>query len=165
MRSPQHTGVDAGRFFPFGNAADLPPDQREEDGRSVCFDRGAGGAVGLLGRPRVRLRLTLEVPRGQVDRPAVRRGAGRLLDTGHPGRAEPVRAARAGPGRAVAAGATEDVEFELNGIGHVFPVGHRIRLAVSSAYWPWIWPQPDTAAGFTLDPAGSSLELPVRGRR
>lgn len=31
-------------------------------------------------------------------------------------------------------GTTEDVTFELNGIGHTFPAGHRIRLAVSSAY-------------------------------
>ncbi len=38
-----------------------------------------------------------------------------------------------------------------------------MRLAVSSTYWPWIWPRPD-AAGFTLDPAGSSLTLPVRRR-
>lgn len=58
-------------------------------------------------------------------------------------------------------GGTEDVTFELNAIGHTFPAGHRIRLAVSSAYWPWIWPQADSA-GFVLDPAGSALELPVR---
>ncbi len=56
------------------------------------------------------------------------------------------------------------MEFELNGIGHAFPAGHRIRLAVSSAYWPWIWPQPESAAGYTLDPAGSVLEPPVRER-
>jgi hypothetical protein len=61
-------------------------------------------------------------------------------------------------------GAAQDVEFELNGIGHAFPAGHPIRLAVSSAYWPWIWPQPESAAGFMLDPAGSVLELPVRAR-
>jgi hypothetical protein len=51
---------------------------------------------------------------------------------------------------------------ELHGTGHTFPPGHRIRLAVSSAYWPWLWPEPGSEAGFTLDPAGSSLELPVR---
>jgi hypothetical protein len=61
-------------------------------------------------------------------------------------------------------GTTEDVTLELNGIGHAFPPGHRVRLAVSSAYWPWIWPQPESVAGFTLDPAGSALELPVRTR-
>lgn len=60
-------------------------------------------------------------------------------------------------------GATEDVAFELNGIGHTFSPGHRIRLAVSSSYWPWIWPQPGSA-GFTLDADGSLLELPVRRR-
>lgn len=60
-------------------------------------------------------------------------------------------------------GATEDVAFELNGIGHTFPPGHRIRLAVSSSYWPWIWPQAGSA-GFTLDADGSFVELPVRRR-
>lgn len=44
MRSPQSTGLDAGRFFPFGNATDLPPDQRAEDGRSVCFDLDVGAS-------------------------------------------------------------------------------------------------------------------------
>ena len=38
VRSPQQTGLDAGRFFPFGNDADLPPDQRDEDAKSVCFE-------------------------------------------------------------------------------------------------------------------------------
>lgn len=47
-------------------------------------------------------------------------------------------------------------------MGHTFPPGHRIRLSVSSAYWPWIWPQPDSAHGWTLDPAASTMELPVR---
>lgn len=61
-------------------------------------------------------------------------------------------------------GTTEDVVFDLNGIGYAFPAGHRIRLSVSSAYWPWIWPQPGSEAGFTLDPAGSTLELPLRAR-
>ncbi len=54
------------------------------------------------------------------------------------------------------------MEFELSGIGHAFGAGHRIRLAVSSAYWPWLWPQPESEAGFALHPTGSALELPVR---
>ncbi|MEU6255254.1 CocE/NonD family hydrolase [Streptomyces sp. NPDC047043] len=164
VRSPQHTGVDAGRFFPFGNDADLPPDQRDEDGRSVCFDFVVGEETWVLGRPRVRLRVTSEVASGQI--------VVRLCDMTPDGSSTLVTrgvlnlSARQGRDRAVpwTTGATEDVEFELNGIGHVFPSGHRIRLAVSSAYWPWIWPQPDSAAGFTLHPEGSSLELPVRAR-
>ncbi|MFI6929863.1 CocE/NonD family hydrolase [Streptomyces sp. NPDC050287] len=164
VRSPQHTGVDAGRFFPFGNDADLPPDQREEDARSVCFEFEAGEETWVLGRPRVRLRLTSELPRGQV--------IARVCDVAPDGSSTLVTrgvlnlSARQGRDKVVPwePGATEDVEFELNGIGHAFPAGHRIRLAVSSAYWPWIWPRPESAAGFTLDPAGSVLELPVRAR-
>jgi putative CocE/NonD family hydrolase len=164
VRSPQHTGVDAGRFLPFGNDADLPPDQREEDARSVCFDFEVGEETWVLGRPGVRLRLTSEAPRGQV--------VARVCDVAPDGSSTLVTrgvlnlSARRGRDRAVPwePGATEEVAFELNGIGHAFPPGHRIRLAVSSAYWPWIWPQPDSAAGFTLEPAGSFLELPVRAR-
>ncbi|MGW7203868.1 CocE/NonD family hydrolase [Streptomyces sp. NPDC054837] len=164
VRSPQHTGVDAGRFFPFGNDADLPPDQREEDARSACFEFAVGEETWVLGRPRVRLRLTSEVPRGQV--------VARLCDVAPDGSSTLVTrgvlnlSARHGRDRAVPwePGATEEVAFELNGIGHAFPPGHRIRLAVSSAYWPWIWPQADSAAGFALEPAGSFLELPVRSR-
>ncbi|WP_405973550.1 CocE/NonD family hydrolase [Streptomyces sp. NBC_00988] len=162
VRSPMHTGVDAGRFFPFGNDADLPPDQRDEDARSACFEFEVPAETWVLGRPRVRLRLTCGVPRGQV--------IARLCDVAPDGASTLVTrgvlnlSARHGRDRAVpwTPGATEDVTFELNGIGHAFPPGHRIRLAVSSAYWPWIWPQPESAAGFTLDPEGSALELPVR---
>ncbi|CAL9485443.1 hypothetical protein SUDANB105_03108 [Streptomyces sp. enrichment culture] len=164
VRSPLHTGLDAGRFLPRGGDTDLPPDQREEDARSACFEFAVPEETWVLGRPRVRLRLTCEVPRGQV--------IARLCDVAPDGASTLVTrgvlnlSARRGPDRAVPwePGATEDVTFELAGIGHAFAPGHRIRLAVSSVYWPWVWPQPESAAGFTLEPAGSTLELPVRAR-
>ncbi|MEZ0066331.1 putative CocE/NonD family hydrolase [Streptacidiphilus sp. MAP12-20] len=160
--SPQQTGVDAARFFPFGNDTDLPPDQREEDGRSVCFDTAAlGHRVEILGRARVRLRLTCPSRRGQV--------IARLCDVAPDGSSTLVTRgvlnllSREGRDRTVewTPGGTEDVEFELWGVGHAFPPGHRIRLALSSAYWPWVWPHPD-ARGFTVTPGASTLELPVR---
>ncbi|MFI5807948.1 CocE/NonD family hydrolase [Streptomyces sp. NPDC051561] len=160
--SPMHTGLDAGRFFPFGNDSDLPPDQRDEDAKSAAFDFPVVDApIEILGRAKVRLRLTMDVPSGQA--------IARVCDVAPDGSSTLVTrgvlnlSARNGRDRADAwpRGATEEVEFELNGIGHTFPPGHRVRLAVSSAYWPWIWPQADSA-GFVLDPAGSWLELPVR---
>ncbi|MGK3942369.1 CocE/NonD family hydrolase [Streptomyces caeruleatus] len=164
VRSPQHTGVDAGRFLPVGNDADLPPDQREEDARSACFEFAVGEETWVLGRPRVRLRLTSEVPRGQV--------VARLCDVAPDGSSTLVTrgvldlAARQGLDRAVPwePGSTQEVAVELDGVGHAFRAGHHIRLAVSSAYWPWVWPQPGSQAGFVVDPAGSFLELPVRAR-
>ncbi|MFK0022425.1 CocE/NonD family hydrolase [Streptomyces sp. NPDC090798] len=164
VRSPQHTGVDAGRFRPVGNDADLPPNQREEDARSACFEFEVPGETWVLGRPRVRLRLTSRSPWGQV--------IARVCDVAADGSSTLVTrgalnlSARYGPDQAVSwnPGSTEDVVFDLTAIGYAFPPGHRIRLSLSSAYWPWIWPQPGSAAGFILDPAGSCLELPVRAR-
>lgn len=51
VRSPQHTGVDAGRLFPSGDDADLPPDQREEDARSACLEFEVPEETWVLGRP------------------------------------------------------------------------------------------------------------------
>ncbi|WP_413752959.1 CocE/NonD family hydrolase [Streptomyces sp. R-74717] len=160
--SPQQTGLDAGRFFPFGNDADLPPDQRDEDAKSVCFEFPVEDApIEILGRPRVKLRIRMDVPRGQA--------IARLCDVAPDGSSTLVTrgalnlSARHGRDRADGwpVGGTEDVTFDLNGIGHTFPPGHRIRLAVSSSYWPWIWPQAGSV-GFTLDADGSFVELPVR---
>ncbi|MET9799217.1 CocE/NonD family hydrolase [Streptomyces sp. NPDC006368] len=163
VRSPQHTGLDAGRFVPSGNDADLPPDQRAEDAHSACFDfpvPPGGGPIEILGRPRVRLALRGHAPTGQV--------IARLCDVAPGGASTLVTrgalALRAeGPPDGEENGGEENGEhvFDLHPIAHTFPPGHRVRLAVSSAYWPWIWPAPD-AAGFTLDPASCSLELPLR---
>ena len=160
--SPQHTGIDAGRFFPIGNRADLPPDQREEDGRSVCFDTAPLiGRVEILGRARIRLRLRCEASNAHV--------IARLCDVSEHGSSTLVTrgvlnlASRVGRDKAAAwiPGRTQDVELELNAVGYAFPPGHRIRVALSSAYWPWIWPDAE-GAGFDVEAANSALILPVR---
>ncbi|WP_280722968.1 CocE/NonD family hydrolase [Kitasatospora sp. MAA4] len=150
VRSPQHTGIDAGRVRPLGHPADLPPDQREEDGRAVCFDSAPlPERLELLGRPAVRLRLRSDAARGRL--------AARLCDVAPDGSSTLVtRGVLDLAFRGVA-----DLEVELSAIAHAFPPGHRIRLALSSAYWPWVWPQPE-AAGFGVDPGHSALTLPVR---
>ncbi|MFF3816893.1 CocE/NonD family hydrolase [Streptomyces bluensis] len=162
VRSPQHTGLDAGRFFPFGNASDLPPDQREEDGRSVCFDTAPlTDRVEILGRPRLRLRLDSTTPRAHV--------IARLCDVAPDGSSTLVTRgvlnllSRHGRDRAVdwAPGTYETVEFELSGIGYAFPPGHRIRVAVSDAYWPWAWPHGERGS-LSVVPADSAVLLPVR---
>ena len=37
------------------------------------------------------------------------------------------------------------VRIQLNEAGAVFPAGHRIRVALSTSYWPMIWPSPEKA--------------------
>jgi hypothetical protein len=50
---------------------------------------------------------------------------------------------------------------QLTGTAYAFPPGHRVRLALSSAYWPIVWPSPASAT-LTLITGSSQLLLPVR---
>ena len=63
------------------------------------------------------------------------------------------------PGEAVT------VEFPLKIIAHRFGAGHRIRLSVSTTYWPWMWPHPEPVTLGLSCGRDSLLELPVREPR
>jgi putative CocE/NonD family hydrolase len=161
VRSPQSTGLDAGRFFPFGNATDLPPDQRAEDGRSVCFDLPVDATLDVLGSVVADLAVTSDVPDGTV--------IVRLCDVAPDGSSTLVTRGvlnlnkRNGRDRAddpMEARVEQVVRVALVSTGHSFPAGHRLRIALSSAYWPWVWPHP-VEATLTVDPARSSVTLPV----
>ena len=58
------------------------------------------------------------------------------------------------PGQAV------DVTIPLKGIAHTLPAGHRLRVAVSSCYWPMIWPSPELTT-LTLHDAHCHVSLPI----
>lgn len=160
VRTPWATGQDAGRFFPFGNRADLPPDQRAEDGRSVCVDLPVGeDGLEFLGRPVARLRVRSDSDRGHVivrlcdvapdgSSTLVTRGVLNLLKRDGMDRVDPLT-----PGEYV------DVAVPLVSNGYRIAPGHRLRVAFSNHYWPWIWPH---AVDDTLevDLAASLLELP-----
>jgi hypothetical protein len=52
------------------------------------------------------------------------------------------------------------IKVELNHSAYVVPVGHQLRLAVSTSYWPMAWPSP-TNSRLTIHPGSSALNLPV----
>ena len=56
------------------------------------------------------------------------------------------------------------VSLELDGIAEAIPAGHRVRLALSPAYWPWLWPAPEPVT-LAVHTADSALVLPVRPPR
>ena len=159
--SPWDTGQDAGRYFPFGNHADLPPDQRAEDGRSIHVDFPVeGNPVAILGRAMVRLRLASSTPRANV--------IVRLCDVAPDGASTLVSLGvlnllkRHGMDKRedMRPGEDEDVEVELRAAGYRFPTGHRIRVAISNHYWPWVWPHEDPGI-LDVDLSASRLELPL----
>jgi hypothetical protein len=59
----------------------------------------------------------------------------------------------------VTPGETMEIAVRLDDIAYNVAPGHRLRLAISSAYWPLVWPSPEPVA-LTLQ--HGSLDLPVR---
>ena len=61
IRGLQSTGLDAGVFFPMGNAGDLPADQRATDGQSLCFNGApVGERTEILGYPELSVELAAD---------------------------------------------------------------------------------------------------------
>jgi predicted acyl esterase len=161
-RSPQVTGITTGEWCPYGNPGELPIDQRADDGRSLVFDTAPLEApLEILGTPEVTLKLAIDQLAGVVTARlcevapdgastlisygilnlARRRGFDRN-DSMHPGRLETVR-------------------FRLNDLGQRLAAGARLRLALSTNYWPILWPTPAPAT-LTLHAKACRLALPVR---
>jgi len=158
--SPQTVGKDCGNWCPFGRAADQAGDQQAEDARSLVFETAPlDSLVEILGSPVVTLDIASDKPLANLavrlcdvhqDGASLRVSYGILNLAHRDGSAMP---APLEPGRRY------QVRIQLNDAGSVFPSGHRIRVALSTAYWPMIWPSPDTA---TLTIFGGTLDLPVR---
>ena len=160
--SPQTTGLRAGEWCAFGAEGEMPLDQRPDDGRSLTFDTEPLAArTEILGAPAVELDLAVDEPNAllavrlndvQPDGTSTLVTYG-LLNLTHRDRhewPEPLEP-----------GAPYRVKVHLNDIAYAFPAGHRIRIAVSTSYWPIAWPSPD-AVIVTLRTGNSALYLPVR---
>ena len=163
-RSVESTGADAGAWCADGGQGDWPPDQRAEDARSALFTFPAldEQPFDILGFPEVELTLESDRPEAIV---AVRLcsvapdGSSLLITRGvlnltHREGHDSVMPLE--PGRLY------DATVRLDAIGHQVPAGHRLQVAVSSAYWPWAWPSPQPV---TLTIQDGRLRLPVRPRR
>jgi hypothetical protein len=61
--------------------------------------------------------------------------------------------------QALVPGETVSARVVLDQCAYRVPAGHRLRIAVSNAYWPMIWPSPEQA---TLDLPAAALSLPLR---
>jgi hypothetical protein len=144
----------------------MPTDQRFDDGVSLCFEtEPLAERLELLGSPEVELALT-------VDRP-VALLAVRLCDVAPTGASTLVtrgllnlthRESHEQPSPLVP-GERYVVRIALNGSAYVLPADHRLRLALSTAYWPFAWPAPEPVTLTVETGAASRLALPVRPPR
>ncbi len=158
--SPQTTGLAAGSWCAFGYQGELPLDQREDDAKSLCFDEPARTAtVEILGAPELVLTLASTEPVASVivrlndvapDGHSSRVTYGVLNLTHRDGHDDP---------RPLVPAETIEVCIKMNDVAYRLRAGHRFRLAISTVYWPLLWPAPRPV---TLTVRGGRLTLPVR---
>ena len=159
--SPQTLGAAAGEWCPYGICADQPADQGEDDGQSLIFDTPPlEQAVEILGTPVLEITVAVDKPLGLL---AVRLNdidsSGRsarvsygLLNLTHRDGHEVIMPAK--PGEPI------KLRIKLCDTAYSFARGHRIRIAISTAYWPTVWPSPEQCS-LTLFTGSSALHLPV----
>jgi predicted acyl esterase len=152
------SGIAAGYWW--GNPTG---DMRHEDAESLVYDSEVLAEVmEIIGVPRVRLKVSADAklahwivrledvhPDGQVSLVA-----GGLLNG-------PQRNSRLFP-EDLTPGEIYELEFPLHFTTWTFQPGHRIRLAVSNALFPMIWPTPyPMTTQLFLGSEATCLELPV----
>lgn len=158
IATPQTLGMAAGEFFPMGLNAEMAGDQAGEDAVAACFDAPPREEpLQLIGAARLSLRLLCDKPKGLI--------VARLCDVAPDGAS--VRIAhgmmnlchRDSPETpsAVPVGRPIDIGLTLDQMAYRLAPGHRLRLSLSTTYWPFVWPSPEAATLSVLD---GSLDLP-----
>lgn len=162
LQSPLSVGLFAGKWCSYTAAPDLPHDQREEDGGALVYDSvPLTETLEILGAPEVELELAANRPAAMI--------AVRLSDVAPDDKATRVTygllnlARRNGneTSEPLEPGRPYRVRVRMNNVSQRFPTGHRLRLSISTSYWPLAWPPPE-AARLTIQTENSALKLPVR---
>jgi len=161
-RSPQSVGLCAPEWLGGGVPGELPRDQREDDGRSLVFDTAPlDDRIEILGDAEVEIELAVDRPVAHV--------IARLCDVAPDGSSTRVtfgvlnlchREGHEKP-KAMKPGKRTRVTVRLPAVAYAFPKGHRIRLALSTSYWPIVWPAPQPV-NLTVFSGASRFLLPVR---
>jgi putative CocE/NonD family hydrolase len=160
INSPQTCGAHSGEYCAIWLGPELPDDQRSDDALSVVFKSEPLNAQrDIVGAPQITLTLSSDTPQGQI--------AVRLLDIQPNGASARItygvlnlshRISHATPSPMTPERA-EEVTLDLDHIAYRLPKGHRLGIAISTAYWPLIWPSPVAS---TLTLTQGSLSLPLR---
>jgi hypothetical protein len=165
LQSPLSNGLFAGKWCSYSATPDLPHDQREEDGGALLFTTPPlEQPLEILGAPELELELSASQPVAMVavrlsdmrpDNKVSRITYGVLNLTHRDSHEHPT---------ALEPGKTYRVRVQLNDVAQTFPEGHRIRIAISSSYFPLAWPPPQSTQ-LKIHTGNSRLILPIRTPR
>lgn len=160
VQSPHDCGTQTGEYFPFAYDNELPDEQTPDDDRSLCFDGDLlKESIDIVGAAKISLLVRSNRKQGQI--------AVRLCDVQPDGRSAHISFGCLNLTHAKSHENPEEfpadepvaVTLDLDQCAYRLPKGHRLRVAISTAYWPLLWPAPEPVE-LTVD--SGQIALPVR---
>ncbi|MEL6997986.1 MAG: CocE/NonD family hydrolase C-terminal non-catalytic domain-containing protein, partial [Pseudomonadota bacterium] len=158
--SPLALGTTSGEYFTVVPDAELPTDQRNDDALSACWDLDPlEHPMDVVGRPTLVAQVSSNQPQGHL--------IARLCDVHPDGTSTLIargmlnlchRRGNETP-EAMTPGHSEAITLRLDETTYRLAKGHKLRLALSTSYWPMIIPPPAKA---TLTLSDAELVLPTR---
>ena len=159
VTSPQDCGADSGEYCAIWLGPEMPGDQRRDDALSTIWDGNTlNSNLVITGAPQITLKLSSDKPVAQL---AVR------LNHIHPDGAS-TRITygvinlchRDGHERSKPLPINQPINVTLNldQCAYTVPAGHRVRVSISNAYWPLLWPSPEATR---LQIHSGAINLPL----
>ena len=162
ITSKQNTGFDGGEYCIIWLGPEFPGDQAKDDAQSVTFDSPPlVDDIDIVGQPTINMEFSVDKPVAHV--------AVRLNDVWPSGEVSRItyhlqnlcmRDSREYP-IPLEPGKRYTVKIKMDDIAWRVPKGHKLRVSISTSYFPMMWPAPEPVA-LTVHTAKSELHLPIR---
>ncbi len=162
VSSKQTVGLDGGEYCIIWLGPEFSGDQANDDAASLTFDSPALIAdMDIVGPPAVELDFSVDKPVAFV---AVRLND--VFPTGEVARISYhlqnlcMRESREHP-EALEPGRRYRMKIKLDDIAWRVPAGHKLRVSISTAYFPLMWPAPEPVT-LTIYTGKSFVHVPIR---
>ncbi|NNE23588.1 MAG: CocE/NonD family hydrolase [Rhizobiales bacterium] len=161
IHSPLDTGTSYGELVPHCSGPEMPLDQRSDDGCSVIYETSPlPDALDIWGDPAFEAQISSSAPDGNL--------IVRLCDVSPDGFSQRVSVGVLnlrhlcgnGNPEPCPVGTPVFCRIGLDHVAHRFPAGHKIRISLSTACWPAIWPAKNDPV-LSLVNSLAKLDLPV----
>ncbi len=162
IASKQTTGLDSGEYCIIWLGPEFPGDQKRDDAQSMVFDSPVLVAdMDIVGQPAVELDFSVDKPVAFV--------AVRLNDVWPTGEVSRItyhvqnlcmRDSRENP-KPLEPGKRYRMKIKLDDIAWRIPKGHKLRVSISTSYFPLMWPAPEPVT-LTVHAGKSQVHIPVR---
>ncbi len=162
ITSKQTTGFDGGEYCIIWLGPEFPGDQAKDDSQSITFESPSSTEdIDIVGQPAIELEFAADKPVAHI--------CVRLNDVWPSGEVSRItyhlqnltqRVSRGSP-MPLEQGHRYRMRIKLDDIAYKLPVGHKLRVSISTSYFPMMWPAPEPVK-LTVYAGGSELHLPIR---